>query len=153
MLDLYDWQTWQGFYPVSFYRISDQPETLIAEAEMEVGVFPVCHMIPGIGIKMVLPDGGFCYSSDTSPCSIVTEMALGLEILIHEATGEGVGHSSPEQAGRIAEQASVKQLYLIHYPPGTNEDQWVASAKKEFSGEVILAKDLMTIEFPRESSQ
>jgi ribonuclease Z len=148
MLDLYDWQTWQGFYPVQFLGLPDEPHKLMENAQIELTTFPVCHMIPGIGIKMVLPDGGFCYSSDTGPCATVIEMARGMDFLIHEATGEGDGHSSPAQAGRIAEQADVKRLYLIHYPPDADEDRWVSSAKTTFSGEVILAKDLMVVQFP-----
>jgi len=147
MLDLYDWQTWDGFYPVRFTRISDGPQTLIDEGDLAVSISPVCHMIPGIGIRMELPDGGFCYSSDTGPCDTVVTMAQGMDILIHEATGEGTGHSSPAQAGKIAQSAGVKKLYLVHYPPGTDEEEWLKKAKATFSGEVILAKDLMVVHF------
>lgn len=147
MLELYDWQTWQGFYPVEFFGMPDQHVTLFDDQQVKVEAFPVCHMIPGIGLQMTLPDGGFCYSSDTGPCSTVMEMASGMDFLIHEATGPGEGHSSPQQAGQIASQAGVKRLYLIHYPPDADEDQWVSSAKETFSGEVVLAKDLMVVEF------
>lgn len=147
MLDLYDWQTWDGFYPVNFMRIPDRPHTLINDEDLKVSVSPVCHMIPGLGIRMELPDGSFCYSSDTGPCDTVVAMAHGVNVLIHEATGEGVGHSSPEEAGKIAQQAGVNKLYLIHYPPDTVEEDWRKRANSAFSGEVILARDLMVIEF------
>lgn len=147
MLDLYDWQTWDGFYPVNFIRLPDRPKKLIEEGELEVSAAPVCHMIPNIGIQFNLPDGGCCYSSDTAPCKAVVRMARGMNFLIHEATGEGSGHSSPEEAGRIAEKAGVKKLYLIHYPPGVDEDRWLAEARSVFSGEVVLAKDLMVVDF------
>ena len=147
MLDLYDWQTWEGFYPVNFIRISSEPQMLINESDLKITVSPVCHMIPGIGIKFDLPDGGFCYSSDTGPCEAVVQMAQGMDFLIHEATGKGSGHSSPEEAGRIAEQAGVKKLYLIHYPPEVDDADWLSQAQAVFSGEVILAKDLMVVDF------
>ncbi len=147
MLDLYDWQTWEGFYPVNFMRIPDRPQVLIQDGDLGVSVAPVCHMIPGIGIRFDLPDGGFCYSSDTAPCEAVVGLAQGRDFLIHEATGKGSGHSSPEEAGLIAKKAGVKKLYLIHYPPGINETQWLNRAQSTFSGEVILAKDLMVVEF------
>lgn len=147
MLDLYDWQTWEGFYPVKIIRIQDRAQILIDEGDLVVMSFPVCHMIPGIGIKMDLPDGRFCYSCDTAPCEAVVKLAHGMDILIHEATGKGSGHSSPEEAGRIAQLAGVKQLYLIHYPPDADEEDWLNQAKSAFSGEVILAKDLMVVEF------
>ena len=147
MNGLYDWQTWEGFYPVNFIRIPDQPQTIIEDDALEVSVAPVCHMISGIGIRMRLPDGGFCYSSDTGPCDAVVFLAQGMDVLIHEATGEGFGHSSPEQAGKIAQRAGVKKLYLIHYPPGVDEEVWLKKAKAVFSGEVNLAKDLMVVDF------
>ncbi len=148
MMDLYDWQTWKDFYPVNFVRIPDEPQILINDGDLEVSVFPVCHMIPGIGIRMDLVDGSFCYSSDTAPCDIVIQMAKGMDLLIHEATGKGLGHSSPEEAGKIAEQAGVKKLYLIHYPPEVDKELWLKKADSVFSGEVILAKDLMVVNFP-----
>jgi len=147
MLDLYDWQTWEGFYPVNFIRIPGRQQTIIEDDDLEVSVAPVCHMISGIGIRMEMPDGGFCYSSDTGPCDAVVAMAQGMDMLIHEATGEGFGHSSPVEAGNIAQKAGVKKLYLIHYPPGVDEEDWVKKAKSVFSGEVILAKDLMVVDF------
>ncbi len=147
MMDLYDWDTWKDFYPVDFVRIPEEPRTLIDDGDFEVLVYPVCHMIPGIGIRMNMGDGSFCYSSDTAPCDIVVQMAKGMDLLIHEATGKGIGHSSPEEAGKIAQQAGVKKLYLIHYPPGTDEERWVRKAKSFFSGEVIIAKDLMVVNF------
>lgn len=147
MLDLFDWQTWGGFYPVNFIRIPSETQVLINESDLEISVSPVCHMIPGIGIRFDLPDGGFCYSSDTAPCDAVVTLAQGMDFLIHEATGKGSGHSSPEEAGRIAEQTGVKKLYLIHYPPEADEADWLNQAQAVFSGEVILAKDLMVVEF------
>ena len=147
MLDLYDWQTWEGFYPVNFIRIPSEPQVLINEGDLEISVSPVCHMIPGIGIRFELPDGGFCYSSDTAPCEAVVQLAQGMDFLIHEATGTGSGHSSPEEAGKIAEQAGVKKLYLIHYPPEADEALWLSQSQAVFSGEVILAKDLMVVDF------
>jgi ribonuclease Z len=147
MLELFDWQTWDGFFPVNFVRLPNGPQTLIKEGNLEVSVALVCHMIPSIGVRFDLPDGGCCYSSDTAPCKAVVQMAQGMDILIHEATGQGLGHSSPEEAGRIAEQAGVKKLYLIHYPPGVDEERWLNQAGSVFSGEVILAKDLMVVDF------
>jgi len=57
------------------------------------------------------------------------------------------GHSSPEQAGQIAQQAGVRKLYLIHYPVDAEVNDLVNRAKTCFSGGVVAARDLMTIEF------
>lgn len=147
MMALYNWHEWSGFYPVEFHRFSgkDQME-LINNDQLHVCAFPVCHMIPAIGLKMEISGRSFCYSSDTAPCEKVIEMAIGVDILIHEATGKSDGHSSPEQAGHIAQKAGVKSLYLVHYPANTNLDNLLSLASGTFDGKIIIAEDLMTID-------
>jgi ribonuclease Z len=148
MMDLYEWQTWQGFYPVIFHSLnSEENTTLINTDQTKLWAFPVCHMIPGIGLKIALTDSSICYSSDTAPCDAVLKMATSVDLLIHEATGEGLGHTSAEQAGKIAQQAGVKKLCLIHYDPSMESEKLIAQAKTTFSGEVFIANDLMTISF------
>ncbi len=146
MMDLFEWQKWKGFYPVHFSKLPERDYSLLMEADdIKIWASPVCHMIPNIGIRMVLQEGIVCYSSDTGPCDDVVHLARDADILIHEATGEGLGHSSPEQAGEIAQQAGVRKLYLIHYPKGIDPYDYVQRAKINFSGEVYLTRDLMKI--------
>jgi ribonuclease Z len=69
-------------------------------------------------------------------------------VLIHEATGESIGHSSAAQAGATARDAGVESLVLIHYPVGdTDVAKLVEEARGTFSGDVRLAEDFMKIEF------
>jgi len=148
MMDLYEWQDWNDFYPVIFHGLSYEENTSIIETnQTKLWAFPVCHMIPGIGLKIALSESTICYSSDTAPCDTVREMATGVDLLIHEASGEALGHTSPEQAGRIAQQSGAKKLCLIHYDPKIASDILIAQAKTTFSGDVIVADDLMTIRF------
>jgi ribonuclease Z len=93
---------------------------------------------------MQFPSGTLCYSSDTEPCEGIERLAAGVDILIHEATGEGQGHSSPKQAGEIAGRAGVKKLVLIHYPTDVDANEWVDQANIAYSGEVVFAQDFMT---------
>jgi len=149
MMSLFDWESWEGFYPVNFVRIHEKTMTKLIDAKsVKVWAAPVCHMIPTIGLRIASQERVLCYSSDTSPCEMVSSLASGADILIHEATGEGHGHSSPEQAGHVAQLSGVRKLYLIHYPADTNVDDWILRAKTCFTGEVVAARDLMTIEFP-----
>ncbi|HSJ52534.1 MAG TPA: MBL fold metallo-hydrolase [Anaerolineae bacterium] len=81
------------------------------------------------------------YSADTEPVQAVVRLAAGADLLIHEATGENQGHSSPEQAAEVARQAGVGRLALIHYPvPDTDLEAWRARAAG-FGGDVFLAQD------------
>jgi ribonuclease Z len=74
-------------------------------------------------------------------------LSEGSDVLIHEATGESMGHSSARQAGEIARRAEVGSLYLIHYPTGKYaKGDLVAEARTTFPGVVALAKDFMVLE-------
>jgi ribonuclease BN (tRNA processing enzyme) len=71
-------------------------------------------------------------------------LCAGAHLLIHEASGKGVGHSSAQQAGALAEELGVPELMLIHYPTyGENTDTLIREAESSYSGEVFLARDLM----------
>lgn len=146
MMEIFNWQDWDGFYPVNFYRLPTEDNLVFIDADVvSVRASKGCHLVPSIGLRMQFPSGSVCYSSDTEPCDAIEHLAKEANILIHEATGEGVGHSSPKQAGEVAQRAGVKKLVLIHYPTDIDVDEWVNQAKSTFSGEVVLATDLMTL--------
>jgi len=146
MMTLYDWELWEGIFPVIFTKLPEiENADLLNDEQIKVGTSPNCHLIPGICVKFSLPEGSICYSSDTAPCEQVIRLAVGVDILIHEASGEFPGHSSAEQAGGVAQKAGVKQLILIHYPPKADPDEQIKQVKLAFSGDVVVAEDLMRI--------
>jgi ribonuclease BN (tRNA processing enzyme) len=58
------------------------------------------------------------------------------------------GHLTPKDIAEMASRAKVKTVVLTHLtfrpPPNTDHyDAWAAEVKKEFSGTVLVAKDLM----------
>ncbi len=147
MMSLFKWEDWKGFFPVELHRIpSIEMAPLIQVDDFQVLGSPVLHMIPAMGLRMKTRDGTIAYSTDTRPCDAVVRLAEGADILIHEATGEGDGHSFPEEAGRIAQRAGARELYLVHYPTDGDHDQMVEQAKSTFDGKVVLAQDLMKVE-------
>lgn len=81
------------------------------------------------------------YSADTEPCPALVRLASGADLLLHEATGEHPGHSTPAEAAEVAREAGVAQLALIHYPVrGMNLEAWRLQAA-EFPGPVTLARE------------
>ena len=146
MMSLFDWEDWDGFFPIDFQPISEQGiSKLVNSDDITVEAAPVCHLIPTIGLKIIFDNGSICYSGDTAPCDAVIHLAKGCEILVHEATGEMEGHSSPSEAGKIAEAAGVQNLFLCHYPVNGDIQKMVTEASAQFSGEVFVAEDLMEI--------
>jgi ribonuclease Z len=151
LMGFYDWSNWPNFFPVVFHRLPQQDKTPVLEsAEFRVTASPVCHLLPTIGLRFeVLQTGkSLAYSCDTEPCNQVVDLAVGVDLLIHEASGHSPGHTSAAQAGTIARQAGAKTLCLIHYPTGNfDSPSLIRLAKENFSGEVFLAQDFMELEF------
>ena len=150
LMGFYGWAEWPNFFPVGFYRL---PETEMAHvldcSEFKIFSSPVHHMIPTIGLRVEckIPNKVLVYSCDTEPCEQTVRLANGVDILIHEAAGASFGHSSAEQAGEIATKAEVGKLFLIHYPTGRfAKGDILAEARKTYKGEIIVAKDFMTID-------
>ena len=151
LLKLYDWSGWPGFFPVVFCRIpAEEMSPVLDCSNFTIHASPVHHTIPNIGLRVQCKQSHktFSYSCDTEPCDEVVRLGKGADILIHEAAGESVGHSSAKQAGEIARKAEVGRLYLIHYATGKYaKDDLVAEARASFPGDVALAKDFMTLDF------
>ncbi|MDH5606465.1 MAG: MBL fold metallo-hydrolase [Anaerolineae bacterium] len=150
LLNQYEWNTFH-FFPVTFKTVPDDELHLIIDTdEFKVYTSPVKHFIPTFGLRIEFPKSGkvVAFSCDSAPTPSLVKLAQDADILIHEAAGESIGHSSAAQAGEIARQANAKEMYLIHYPTnGFNYHALVDEAKKEFDGPVHIAEDLMEFEF------
>ncbi|MCL4561417.1 MAG: MBL fold metallo-hydrolase [Chloroflexi bacterium] len=148
MMDLYNWQRWPEFFPVSFHCIPDDEMAPVIERNgLCIYTSPVKHLIPTLGLRIEASRSGqtLAYSCDTEPCEAVVRLADRAQILVHEATGATPGHSSATQAGDIASRACVEALYLVHYNP-QGASQLVDEAKAVFPGNVTLMEDFMTFD-------
>ena len=150
MMELYDWNKWPGFYPVNFVAIGrEEKSCVIDDPEVCVYASPVKHLIPTIGLRFNFVSLGksVTYSCDTEPTPVMERLAEGADVLIHEATGTGVGHTTPERAGEIARKAGARSLYLIHYPPQlVTPEKLLEEARKTFDGPVYVTKDFLSID-------
>ena len=151
LMGFFGWKKWPGFFSVVFHRVPANELMPVLEcADFRILCSPVKHLLPTIGLRIEF--GGsrrvMAYSCDTEPCEQVVRLAAGADVLIHEAAGPAIGHTSPEQAGTTATQAEVARLLLIHYPTGKYaRGDLVAEARKTFQGTVGLAQDFMELDF------
>lgn len=148
MLELFDILNWPNFFQVIYHSVPEKSmQVLIDVPGLRVYASPVRHLIPTMGIRMECGDDkkAMAYSCDTEPCDAVIELSRNAEVLLHESSGEGAGHTSPAQAGEVARAANVKALYLIHYPQDQDDKKMIAEARSRFSGKVGLARDFQTI--------
>jgi ribonuclease BN (tRNA processing enzyme) len=121
--------------------------------------------------KFTTPDGVIVFSSDTEYNPKLAEFARGADVLVHEAlyapfvdklvarvkNGATLGkhllasHTTTQDVGKIAAAAGVKLLVLSHLVPGDSDvtdDLWLAGVRENYSGKVIVAKDLMELPLP-----
>lgn len=125
----FDTSRWEGLPEMQWHettagKMLDHPDWIVDAA-------PVDHSVPTLGLRIEnLTSGGVvAYSCDTAPCEAVVTLAQKADILIHEATGEYPGHTSPTQAAQIAAKAEVGRLLLVHLPMNlSHEDLQAARA-------------------------
>lgn len=150
MMDLYDWRNWPGFFNIEYHDLpAEAGSNVLADADLRITAAPVQHLIPNIGLRMefVREKKVAAYSSDTEPCPAVIQLARQADVLLHEASGGAIGHSSAGQAGEIASQAQAGALYLIHYPAQRRPEDLLYEAGLTFAGTVTLTTDQMKVEF------
>jgi ribonuclease Z len=149
-MDLLGWQKWPSPFPVGRHEVEMTERALVIDSdEFEVRATPTEHSLPSIGLRIVskATGGVVAYSSDTSPSDTLIRLAQGVDILIHESTGDYVGHSTGAQAGSVARRCGTKKLVLIHYPIDADFEALRWEAEKEFGGPVELAEDFVVYIF------
>jgi len=119
------------------------------------------------------PDRVIVFTGDTGPSDAVTELARGADLLVSETSSchgrmqemindgrwqamtpaeqTGImrqatqGHMTLDVIGKMAASANVKTVALSHLTHKSDGDYtpWAEEVKKHFSGQVLIAKDLM----------
>jgi ribonuclease BN (tRNA processing enzyme) len=119
------------------------------------------------------PDRVIVFTGDTGPSDAVTELAKGADLLVSETSScqdrmqemindgrwqamtpaeqTGImrqatqGHMTLDVIGKMATSANVKTVVLSHLTHKSDGDYtpWAEEVKKHFSGQVLIAKDLM----------
>jgi ribonuclease BN (tRNA processing enzyme) len=90
------------------------------------------------------------YSGDTDFSDNLVALSQNTDLLICEAalpdSLKVKGHLTPSLAGQIASNAQVKQLVLTHFYPECDDVDIEKECRKTYSGPLIIAEDLITIE-------
>ncbi len=126
---------------------------------------------PAYAYRFDTPGRSIVFSGDTTPNDNLISLAQGADVLVHEVIDKDalgrlmarVGypnatklvqhivacHTTKEDVGIVAKKAGVKTLVLNHIVPADDtsikDDTWIAAVKANFSGKVIVGKDLMEI--------
>lgn len=115
----FDTSAWPNYPALDLYQVPElEREHVLSTADFSIYASPGKHAVPCIGLRVETGRGQvIAYSGDTEPSAAITRLAEGADILVHEATGAGDGHTGPADAARIALEAGAKRLILVHLGP------------------------------------
>jgi ribonuclease BN (tRNA processing enzyme) len=111
---------------------------------------PVAHGLAALAYRIDFGEGGSAvYSGDTGRSAELVRLARGASLLVIEAAlsegSEDPFHLTPSGAARIASEAGVGAMLLVHLDPEGDDADRAASCRDFFAGKVILAEDLLTL--------
>ncbi|HYH90645.1 MAG TPA: MBL fold metallo-hydrolase [Solirubrobacteraceae bacterium] len=141
------------FYDADYGLIATEVREL-AEGEQAIGPFRLTtriqpsHSTPTLALRF---DELLTYCTDTPYDAGNAEFAAGSRVLMHEAWCTGGApeateiHSSGADAGRVARDAGVERLVLIHLNPGGGHDAVLEEARGVFEG-AELGADLLELD-------
>ncbi|PFH11410.1 ribonuclease BN (tRNA processing enzyme) [Collimonas sp. PA-H2] len=147
------------------------PRVVLENDQVKVTAALVDHytLKPAFAYRFDSKDRSVVFSGDTAYNENLIQLAKGADVLVHEVmylpaleklmrTVDNAptlldhlvkSHTSTAQVGLAAARAGVKTLVLSHFVPGgdpsISDEMWSAEARKQFSGEIIVGKDLMVI--------
>ncbi|HSU17407.1 MBL fold metallo-hydrolase [Longimicrobium sp.] len=132
----FETKTWKDVPEIQWNRVEHQPGALVLHNERwHVTASPGIHPVPVVGIRVESAGSGVAaYSCDTAPSPLITELASGADVLVHEAQATPVPnvHSTYAQAARVAFEAGARRLILVHLPPGVSDGD-LDEARKVFA--------------------
>lgn len=114
---------------------------------LTVTAHEVDHTDPTFGLVAQAEGATVVYTADTLPGEAVNTLARGADLLLAEATlpdeyEGGSPHLNARQAGRLAADAGVGRLVLVHIWPSNDREAMVREAREEFAGPVHIADEL-----------
>ena len=144
---------------------------VMQDANVRVTAAIVNHppVTPSFAYRFDCPDRSIVISGDTAPSEALIRLARGADVLVHEVmhvpsietliAGETnaktlrehllASHTTTEQVGRIATEAGVKTLVLSHFVPGgapfLSDEAWLDAVRPNYSGRIIVGRDLLEI--------
>lgn len=149
--------------PADFDDISDtfafapwvdyQPEIL---DRVKITPYPVEHPAQeshALRVEEVGRNKVLTYSGDSGYSPLLVDAARDADVFLCEAAwgpdaaDKTAGmHLSGAQAGKIAREANVKKLVLVHIQPWADKEATAAAAAQEFDGELVIGHQGMVLE-------
>ena len=126
----------------------------------EIGPFHIraeqtAHPIETFALRISLGDRVLAYTADSGPCSQLTEIGKGADVLLSEAAFRDRDdnptnlHLTGRDAGELAAKCRVGKLLLTHIPPWYDPESAAKEAAEMFDGRIELATPGLRVEIGR----
>jgi ribonuclease BN (tRNA processing enzyme) len=159
--------------PGLVYQDAHVKVTAAETTHFEFHTGPAAGKYKSYAYRFETPDRVVVFTGDTGPNDALTNLATDADLLVSEANSveermhlliasgqwqamtpaeqAGImrqmsqGHLSTDDVGTLAAQARVKTVVLTHLTAKPDDDyaSWANDVKKHFSGQVLIANDLM----------
>lgn len=154
---------------VAVHEVSPGSRQQLAGFEVEAAAVPHADDLHALAWRVEAGGRSLVYSGDTNPGGAdFSAFARGADMLIHESYSDSAlekkvttmpakrrpavrrafahTHSGVAEVARIARDAGVRTLVLTHLLATESEEALRAEASELFDGEVVVARDCLTLE-------
>ena len=113
----------------------------------------VLHKQESVAFRFEIDGHAVIFSGDTGYCSDLTRLCRNADLAFMDCSFPDdyavEGHLSPSLVAKIAQDAKIKEVVLSHFYPGTTDSDLLDVMNRNFDGNTIVAKDLITLEINR----
>ena len=148
--------------PPEVFARDATPGKVFSGDDWEITASHAQHAQPyldSLAYRIDSPEGSVVFTGDTEPCQPVVDLARDADVMFcmcwDEETAmlenqEGEGVCGTVGAARMAQEAGVKKLVLVHVGPNLANhgpmEKGIGDIKKLYDGELIFSGELMVVE-------
>ena len=138
------------------------PGRVHSAADWEVTAARAEHVQPyldSLAYRLNSPEGSIVFTGDTEPCESVVNLARDADAMLcmcwddqetMELNGEAPRQCGTTGAARMAQEAGVKKLVLVHVGPHLSGhgamEKGIGDVKAIYDGELVFSDELMAID-------
>ena len=138
------------------------PGRVFSGNDWEVNAAPAEHVQPyldSLAYRIDSPGGSVVFTGDTQPCDTVVDLAKDADVMlcmcwddqeVMDRNGEASFQCGTTGAARMAQEAGVKKLVLVHIGPHLSEhgpmERGIGEIKKQYDGQLVFSEELMSFD-------
>ena len=138
------------------------PGSVCSGRTWEMTAAPAEHVQPyldSLAYRLDTPEGSVVFTGDTQPCQSVVDLARDADVMlcmcwddqeVMELNGEAAFQCGTTAAARMAQEAGVRRLVLVHMGPHLSEhgpmEKGIGDVKRLYDGQLIFSDELMAFD-------